>query len=77
MAPSANSPTSVDPPTKTPPAKTPPTETPPAEGSIAEAHTERADGGIWEHPAFWAGIILFGSLVFAAFFIARIFGYGG
>ncbi|MET8330791.1 DUF6480 family protein [Streptomyces sp. NPDC005181] len=54
----------------------PPGETPPAEGSISEAHQERADGGIWEHPAFWAGLVLLGSVFFAAFFIARIFGYG-
>ncbi|WP_462113537.1 DUF6480 family protein [Kitasatospora cinereorecta] len=42
---------------------------------MSEAHVERADGGIWEHPAFWAGIVLFGSLVVAGFFIARIFGF--
>ncbi|MFD4688371.1 hypothetical protein ACFWO0_37550, partial [Streptomyces sp. NPDC058461] len=31
----------------------PPTETPPVEGSVAEAHQERADGGVWEHPGLW------------------------
>jgi hypothetical protein len=66
MAISAHSPTPVN----------PPTETPPAEGCIAEAHVERADGGMWEHPALWAGLVLLGSLVFGAYFIARIFGYG-
>lgn len=54
----------------------PPEETPPAEGSISEAHQERADGGVWEHPGVWAGLILLGSAVFAAYFIARIFGWG-
>ncbi|MEU0126516.1 MULTISPECIES: DUF6480 family protein [unclassified Streptomyces] len=53
----------------------PPGETPPAEGCISEAHVERADGGIWEHPVFWAVLILLGSAVFAGFFIARIFGF--
>ncbi|MEU0786783.1 DUF6480 family protein [Streptomyces sp. NPDC006173] len=52
----------------------PPGETPPAEGSIAEAHQERPDGGIWEHPYFWLGLIIIGSLVVAAFFVARISG---
>ncbi|MFJ3513429.1 MULTISPECIES: DUF6480 family protein [unclassified Streptomyces] len=52
----------------------PPEETPPAEGSIAEAHQERADGGIWEHPAFWLWLIVAGALLVGAFFIARIFG---
>ncbi|WP_405791172.1 DUF6480 family protein [Streptomyces sp. NBC_00029] len=52
----------------------PPEETPPAEGSTAEAHQERADGGIWEHPAFWLWLIVAGALLVGAFFIARIFG---
>ncbi|MET9533267.1 DUF6480 family protein [Streptomyces sp. NPDC006649] len=52
---------------------TPPGETPPAEGCIAEAHEERPDGGMWEHPRLWAGLILLGALLFSAFFIARIF----
>ncbi|EGX55511.1 hypothetical protein SZN_32521 [Streptomyces zinciresistens K42] len=52
----------------------PPTETPPAEGSIAEAHQERADGGMWEHPMFWLGLIIIGSVVVAGFFLARIGG---
>ncbi|MCX5416232.1 DUF6480 family protein [Streptomyces sp. NBC_00059] len=54
---------------------TPPGETPPAEGSISEAHVERPDGGIWEHPALWASVVLLGSVVFAGYFIARIFGF--
>ncbi|MFE5243607.1 MULTISPECIES: DUF6480 family protein [unclassified Streptomyces] len=54
---------------------TPPGETPPAEGSISEAHVERPDGGIWEHPALWAAVVLLGSLVVAGYFIARIFGF--
>ncbi|MFD4694534.1 DUF6480 family protein [Streptomyces sp. NBC_00683] len=53
----------------------PPGETPPGEGCISEAHVERADGGIWEHPAFWAAVVLLGSAVVAAYFIARIFGF--
>lgn len=54
----------------------PPGETPPVEGSISEAHEERPDGGIWEHPAVWAGLVLLGAVIVAAFFFARIFGYG-
>ncbi|WP_338703398.1 DUF6480 family protein [Streptomyces sp. Q6] len=50
----------------------PPTETPPAEGSIAEAHRERADGGIWAHPYWWVLLIVVGSLSVAGFFVARI-----
>lgn len=49
----------------------PPGETPPVEGSIAEAHPERPDGGIWEHPVFWLGLIVLGCLLFAAFFAVR------
>ncbi|WP_037840770.1 DUF6480 family protein [Streptomyces sp. NRRL WC-3549] len=52
---------------------TPPEETPPAEGSTSEAHVERADGGIWEHPVFWAALVLLGSLVVAGYFVARVF----
>ncbi|MFJ4963907.1 hypothetical protein EES43_28265 [Streptomyces sp. ADI96-02] len=55
---------------------TPPQETPPAEGSIGDAHQERPDGGIWEHPVVWMGLIMLGALVIAGFFIGRIFGYG-
>jgi hypothetical protein len=54
----------------------PPGETPPAEGSIGEAHEERADGGLWEHPGVWTALIVIGALVVAGFFLARIFGYG-
>ncbi|MET8173171.1 hypothetical protein [Streptomyces clavifer] len=54
---------------------TPPGETPPCEGCISEAHVERADGGVWEHPVFWASLVMFGSLVVAGYFIARIFGF--
>ncbi|MET7365771.1 DUF6480 family protein [Streptomyces sp. NPDC005566] len=53
----------------------PPGETPPGEGCISEAHVERADGGIWEHPALWAAVVLLGSAVVAGYFIARIFGF--
>ncbi|MFG3320678.1 DUF6480 family protein [Streptomyces sp. NPDC048171] len=49
----------------------PPGETPPVEGSTAEAHEERPDGGIWEHPRVWTWIILIGAVIFAAFFVAR------
>ena len=49
----------------------PPGETPPAEGSIGEAHEERADGGLWEHPGLWAALIVIGALVVAGFFLAR------
>ncbi|WP_394436548.1 DUF6480 family protein [Streptomyces sp. SGAir0957] len=52
----------------------PPTETPPVEGSIAEAHQERADGGVWEHPAWWVWLIVIGAVLVAAFFAARIAG---
>ncbi|MFD9460372.1 DUF6480 family protein [Streptomyces sp. NPDC060027] len=52
----------------------PPGETPPAEGCIAEAHQERPDGGIWEHPYFWLSLIVLGSVVVAGFFVARISG---
>ncbi|WP_420036931.1 DUF6480 family protein [Streptomyces sp. cg28] len=54
--------------------RVPPAETPPAEGSIAEAHQERADGGIWEHPYWWVLLILVGSVLVAGFFVARIWG---
>ncbi|MFJ9326441.1 DUF6480 family protein [Streptomyces sp. NPDC101230] len=52
----------------------PPTETPPAEGSIGEAHEERPDGGVWEHPAVWISLIVLGALLVAAFFVARVVG---
>ncbi|WP_069170124.1 DUF6480 family protein [Streptomyces griseus] len=54
---------------------TPPTETPPAEGCISEAHVERPDGGIWEHPFFWVALVVLVAVVVAGFFIARIFGF--
>lgn len=44
------------------------------EGSIAEAHQERADGGVWEHPAWWVWLIVIGAVLVAAFFAARIAG---
>ncbi|MFJ5774415.1 DUF6480 family protein [Streptomyces sp. NPDC093094] len=50
----------------------PPGETPPAEGSIAEAHRERPDGGIWEHPRIWLLLIMIGCLLVAAFFLVRV-----
>ncbi|MER5257994.1 MULTISPECIES: DUF6480 family protein [unclassified Streptomyces] len=54
--------------------RVPPTETPPAEGSIAEAHQERPDGGIWEHPTWWLWLIVLGAALIAAFFVARLAG---
>ncbi|MFI9830874.1 DUF6480 family protein [Streptomyces sp. NPDC051913] len=51
----------------------PPEETPPVEGSTAEAHEERPDGGIWEHPRFWMWLVMIGAVLFAAFFLARVF----
>ncbi|MFE9118623.1 DUF6480 family protein [Streptomyces sp. NPDC007172] len=60
------------PPGRTSTGKTPPGETPPAEGSIAEAHEERPDGGLWEHPRFWLWLIAAGAVLIAAFFIARL-----
>ncbi|WP_330172393.1 DUF6480 family protein [Streptomyces sp. NBC_01498] len=53
----------------------PPQETPPAEGCIAEAHEERPDGGIWEHPGVWLGLILFGAVLVAAFLIGRVIAF--
>ncbi|MFF7183127.1 DUF6480 family protein [Streptomyces sp. NPDC008121] len=50
----------------------PPEETPPAEGSTAEAHEERADGGLWEHPGFWMWLIIAGAVLVAAFFVVRM-----
>ncbi|MET9653399.1 MULTISPECIES: DUF6480 family protein [unclassified Streptomyces] len=50
----------------------PPEETPPVEGSTAEAHEERPDGGIWEHPAIWVWLVVIGAVLFAGFFIARV-----
>ncbi|MCQ6553260.1 DUF6480 family protein [Streptomyces sp. C10-9-1] len=50
----------------------PPEETPPAEGSTAEVHEEPRDGGIWEHPWFWLGIIALGAVLFGAFFVFRM-----
>ncbi|MFI5764062.1 MULTISPECIES: DUF6480 family protein [unclassified Streptomyces] len=51
-----------------------PEETPSAEGSTAEAHQERPDGGIWEHPWFFLGLIVLGTVLVAGFFVARIAG---
>ncbi|GAA4084441.1 hypothetical protein GCM10022284_21020 [Streptomyces hundungensis] len=42
------------------------------EGSTAEAHEERPDGGLWEHPRFWLWLIAAGAVLVAAFFIARL-----
>ncbi|MFF5771974.1 DUF6480 family protein [Streptomyces californicus] len=53
-----------------------PGETPPAEGSIGEAHEERADGGLWEHPGLWTALIVLGAIMVAGFFLARVFGFG-
>jgi hypothetical protein len=53
--------------------RVPPEETPPVEGSTAEAHEERADGGMWEHPRVWLWLIVLLAVVVAAFFVARIF----
>ncbi|MFJ3718712.1 DUF6480 family protein [Streptomyces sp. NPDC090057] len=50
----------------------PPGETPPVEGSTAEAHRERPDGGIWEHPCVWMSLIVIGCLLVAAFFVVRM-----
>ncbi|MGY6022546.1 DUF6480 family protein [Streptomyces spinosirectus] len=50
---------------------TPPGETPPAEGSTAEAHPERPDGGVWEHPRLFLALIVIGCLLVAAFFVMR------
>ncbi|MGW8888100.1 DUF6480 family protein [Streptomyces sp. NPDC055749] len=50
----------------------PPEETPPVEGSTAEAHQERPDGGMFEHPGLWVWLILIGAVIVAAFFIARV-----
>ncbi|MFD8427974.1 hypothetical protein ACFV1R_10230 [Streptomyces coelicoflavus] len=41
------------------------------EGSTAEAHEERPDGGVWEHPYFWLGLVVLGSVITAAFFLLR------
>lgn len=50
----------------------PPEETPPAEGSTAEAHEERADGGLWEHPRLLLSVIALGALLVALFFVFRM-----
>ncbi|MEU8843142.1 hypothetical protein AB0D97_29115 [Streptomyces roseus] len=49
-----------------------PQETPSGEGSTAEAHQERPDGGIWEHPRFFLGLIVLGTILVAGFFVARV-----
>ncbi|MEE1754571.1 DUF6480 family protein [Streptomyces sp. SP18CS02] len=51
----------------------PPGETPPAEGSTAEAHEERHDGGVWEHPMLWVAVIGLVVIFVAAYFVARVF----
>ncbi|MDH6544014.1 hypothetical protein [Streptomyces sp. SPB4] len=51
-----------------------PEETPSAEGSTAEAHQERPDGGIWEHPWFFLGLIVLGAVLEAGLFVARVAG---
>ncbi|WP_299531594.1 hypothetical protein [uncultured Streptomyces sp.] len=53
----------------------PPTETPQGEGCTSEAHQERADGGMWEHPVLWAALIVVGAAVVAGYFAARVFGF--
>ncbi|MGW5733136.1 MULTISPECIES: DUF6480 family protein [Streptomyces] len=50
----------------------PPGETPAVEGSTAEAHPERPDGGIWDHPRIWLFLITAGCLLVAALFLARV-----
>lgn len=55
--------------------RNPPEETPPAEGCTAEAHQERPDGGLWEHPNVMLLLIAFGAVLFAGFFAARIAGW--
>ncbi|MDT0567244.1 DUF6480 family protein [Streptomyces sp. DSM 3412] len=50
----------------------PPGETPAAEGSTAEAHRERPDGGLWEHPHLWLFLLAVGGLLVAAFFLVRM-----
>ncbi|MFD3548274.1 DUF6480 family protein [Streptomyces sp. NPDC058655] len=52
----------------------PPGETPPVEGSTAEAHEERPDGGVWEHPRFLLALIVLVAVLVAGFFAARIGG---
>ncbi|MER8032556.1 DUF6480 family protein [Streptomyces bauhiniae] len=50
----------------------PPGETPPVEGSTAEAHPERPDGGPFEHPRLWLGLIVLGCALVAAYFLVRM-----
>ncbi|MEU4170193.1 DUF6480 family protein [Streptomyces sp. NPDC026665] len=50
----------------------PPGETPPVEGSTAEAHEERPDGGIWEHPRALLVVIVIGCVLVAGFFLVRV-----
>ncbi|MGW6547422.1 DUF6480 family protein [Streptomyces massasporeus] len=52
----------------------PPGETPPVEGTTAEAHHERPDGGVWEHPRLLLSLVVIGCLLVAAFFVVRILG---
>ncbi|MFJ8887722.1 DUF6480 family protein [Streptomyces sp. NPDC102402] len=53
-------------------APVPPEETPPVEGSTAEAHEERPDGGLQEHPHIWLWLIALGAVLVAGFFVARM-----
>ncbi|MFE9257316.1 DUF6480 family protein [Streptomyces sp. NPDC006879] len=55
--------------------RVPPEETPPAEGSTADAHQERPDGGLWEHPGVLLFLVAAGAVLFAGFFAARIVGW--
>lgn len=50
----------------------PPSETPAVEGSTAEAHQERPDGGIWDHPLWWLSLVVIGSMLIAALFLVRV-----
>lgn len=50
-----------------------PGETPPAEGSTAEAHVERPDGGIWDHPLVWLTLVVIGCGLVAGYFLLRAF----
>ncbi|MDW8809858.1 DUF6480 family protein [Streptomyces scabiei] len=49
-----------------------PGETPAVEGSTGQAHRERQDGGIWEHPRLWLFLIAIGAVLVAAFFLVRM-----
>ncbi|MCZ7456674.1 DUF6480 family protein [Streptomyces sp. WMMC940] len=55
--------------------RVPPQETPPSEASIAEAHQERPDGGLWEHPVAILSLIVACSVLFAVLFIGWAFSF--